>query len=124
MSVVMVPIICACAWTGEVPTVGACPGCGADHTFRVTTVRLKALRAYAAAAAPGARRPEVNPSTRHWLLHPAHRLIAPPARGMDCRPTVDGERVLVAAQLAEHEAGLKRELVAESVARHAQIDEP
>lgn len=122
MSTVLVPIICACAWTGEVPTRGTCPSCGADHSYRVTPVRIKALRAYASGRQIGYL--EVNPSTRHWLLHRAHRLIAPPAPGLNFRPTEAGERVLLAAQLVEREAGLKRAIVAEAAVRHAGIEDP
>lgn len=115
MTIRLVSIVCACAWTGEVPTMGACPGCGADQSHRVNKARLAALRHVAQHGNVDPR--AVFPMTRGWLTHPDHKLIELSAGRH--RPTAAGERVIVAAQLAEHEAGLKREIIAESVARHA-----
>lgn len=94
-----VPILCACGWTGRVLTRGLCGGCGARHTHRVSPDRLAWLRAIAAGTH---ERPP--PMTIRWLRE--RGLV-----GEDRRVTVAGERVIVAAQLAER------------VARHAGMEE-
>lgn len=128
---VIVSIICACAWTGEVPTRGGCPGCGADYTHRLNKGRIAKLREIvdrAPCVVP------IEPIMVRWFVDERHRLIAPATGPNPARPqrqirrpmrayrlTPAGERVLIAAQLADHQAGLRREIVAESVARHAGL---
>lgn len=131
---VMVPIVCSCAWTGSVQTRGTCPGCGANWTHRVEPHRMTKLR-QVAARNPGESPVYIEPMMLRWMTDPAHRLLEP-ATGALLSPlplvrgsilpyqlTVQGERVILQAQLAERSADLKREIVAESVARHADLPE-
>jgi hypothetical protein len=131
---VLLRVLCSCAWSGEVLTRGPCGGCGADHTHRVTTTRLAKLRAVAGWR-EGMPSVAMEPATASWLTTGRHKLLRAVEPGQGARTlargssyrcyalTTAGERVLVAAQLAEHEAGLRREILAESVARHSAITE-
>lgn len=129
------PVVCACSWTGRLGSRSPCPGCGEDPTFRVTPVRLSALRLIARRA-PNDLAVSIQPIMVRWLVDERHRLIEPcePARppdheGLRTRRTMRryrlsaaGERVVLAAQLADRTDVVRREIVAESVARHADLE--
>ena len=114
---VKVQILCSCAWSGQVLTRGVCGGCGADYTHRVTPTRLKKLRELAAWK-EGDRAIGMEPASAQWLTSAAHRLLiaVPPGQGARCvarasswrtyKLTPLGERVLLAAQLADRSDGL------------------
>jgi hypothetical protein len=127
---VKVRILCSCGWSGEVLIRGVCGSCGADYTHRVTPTRLAKLHAIAGWK-EGMPSVGMEPGTAQWLNAGRHKLIRAVEPGQGARTlargssyrcyslTPLGERVLLAAQLVAHEAGLRREIVAESVARHA-----
>ncbi len=66
------PIRCACGWRGPLAVRADCPGCGANHTHRVSKERLAVLRAIGARE-PGGRAIHIEPQMRIWLFD--HRLI-------------------------------------------------
>jgi hypothetical protein len=96
----------------------------------VSPQRIAKLRAIAGWV-DGCRPIGLEPMMAAWLTDPAHRLLIATAPGGGARTlargsswrtyrlTPLGERVLIAAQLADRESELKREIVAESVARHS-----
>jgi hypothetical protein len=131
---VKVRILCSCAWSGEVLTRGVCGGCGADYTHRVTPTRLAKLRAVAGWR-DGMPSVAMEPATAQWLTAGRHKLLRAVEPGQGARTlargssyrcyalTPAGERVLVAGQLAEHEAGLRREIAGATAARHSALDD-
>jgi hypothetical protein len=114
---VKVRILCSCAWSGEVLTRGACGCCGADYTHRVTPTRLAKLRAIAGWR-EGMPSVSMEPGTAQWLNAGRHKLIKATPPGQGARPiargssyrcyevTPLGERVLLAARLADRSDGL------------------
>jgi hypothetical protein len=107
------PVRCACGWRGSLTMRARCPGCGAEHTHRVTKERRALLRAIGARE-PGAPAIHIEPQMRIWLVE--HRLLVateppratrhapgrhrpPPPRGY--RLTERGEMAI--AETAAHE---------------------
>ncbi len=132
---VMVPVVCSCAWTGSLPTRGDCPGCGHNSAYRVTSARIVKMREIVAWN-DGDRSIAIEPAMVQWLTDSRHRMMiaAPAGEGARAlvrnsswhcyRLTDDGQRVLLAAQLADREAGVRREIAGATAVRHAEIEEP
>ncbi len=131
---VMVPVVCSCAWTGSLPTRGDCPGCGRNSAYRVTQARIAKMRAIIAWKADD-RSLVIEPAMVSWLTDSRHRMVIAVPAGEGARALVrnsswhcyrltdDGQRVLLAAQLAGREAGVRREIAAATAVRHANIEE-
>lgn len=106
-------VLCACSWTGDLTHEAACPKCGRGVTARVTDLRLAALRAVAARQA-GLPPIKLAQAMRRWLLR--HQLIRP-----DAYTITEAGREVLSADGARRLEQAKREIVAESVARHAGL---
>jgi hypothetical protein len=115
MKTVIVPIICACGWTGKVATRGLCGGCASGHTQRLTKQRLVKLQEIAAwreVDRPIALAPMMAMwFTRRRLLDRVAgtfigvQTIARGSRRCNYVVTQAGMNVIQAADLADRQAG-------------------
>jgi hypothetical protein len=113
MKTVIVPIICACGWTGKVATRGLCGGCESGHTQRLTKQRLIKLQEIAAWR-EGDRPIALAPMMAMWFTR--RRLldrvagigvqtIARGSRRCNYVVTQAGRNVIQAVNLADRQAG-------------------
>lgn len=123
------PVLCSCSWVGDLAIYAPCPSCRASYTARLNEARLEVMHAIAKRK-PGDPAVLIKPQMRVWLCDASHRMITP-----DGPPIAAGDqyakrpmrafvlsaagREVITADGARRLEQTKREIVAESVARHA-----
>lgn len=114
-------VICACAWHGELGAKTPCPSCGRPAIDRVDTLRARTL-----VAVQGDRGAFIPQTMRQRLMQ--MQVIRYDGRKGKTRTrlhslTASGHTVVAVYQSLEQERELRRAIVAESVARHATLDD-